>query len=344
MKSVLITGILGQDGAYLAKFLLKKGYRVFGVYRRLSTPNFWRLHYLDIFNKIELIPADILDSASLSTALKKSQPKEVYNLAAQSFVGVSFDQPLYTSEATGLGTMRILDEIKKFDNKIKFYQASSSEMFGNEKSIKKNEDTQFHPASPYAIAKVFAHHTTNFYKESYGMFCTSGILFNHESPIRGLEFVTRKVTNGIAKISLGIEKTLHLGNLSAVRDWGYAPEYVEGMYLMMKQKRPDNFVLGTDESHSIKELVAEACKIGGVSVKSIISSKENFRINDVKHLQGDYKKARKQLGWKPKTKFKKLIKIMVEEDISRWERWGKREIFPWDAFTSGEDSAFNKKS
>jgi len=341
LKSVLITGILGQDGAYLAKLLLKKGYKVYGTYRRLSTPNFWRLHYFDIFNKIDLIPADVLDSASIATALKKSQPKEVYNLAAQSFVGVSFDQPLYTSEVTGLGTLRILDEIKKFNDKIKFYQASSSEMFGNEKSHKKNEGTAFHPASPYAFAKVFGHYTTNMYKESYGMFCISGILFNHESPIRGLEFVTRKVSNGIAKISLGIDKTLHLGNLSAVRDWGYAPEYVEGMYLMMKQKKPDNFVLATDESHSIKELVNEACKIGGVSTKAIISSKENFRINDVEHLQGDYRKAKKQLGWKPKTNFKKLIKIMVEEDISRWERWLKKEMFPWDAFTSGENSAFN---
>jgi len=336
LKSVLITGILGQDGAYLAKFLLKKGYEVHGTYRRTSTPNFWRLHYLDIFEKINLIPTDILDSASIHSALKKSQPNEVYNLAAQSFVGVSFDQPFYTSEVTGLGTMRVLEEIKNFNDKIKFYQASSSEMFGNEKSSKKNEETPFHPASPYAIAKVFGHHTTNMFKESYGMFCVSGILFNHESPTRGLEFVTRKVTNGIAKILLGIDKNLYLGNLSAVRDWGYAPEYVEGMYLMMKHKKPDNFVLGTDEAHSIKELVNEACKIAGVSTKTVISSKENFRINDVNRLQGDYKKAKKQLGWKPKTTFKKLVKIMIEEDISRWERWLKKEIFPWDVFAAEE--------
>jgi len=340
---VLITGILGQDGAYLARLLLKKGYNVYGTYRRSSTPNFWRLQYLNIFDKIELIPTDVLDSASIGSALKKSQPKEVYNLAAQSFVGVSFDQPLYTSEVTGLGNLRILDEIKKFDDKIKFYQASSSEMFGNEKTPRKNEETIFQPASPYAIAKVFAHHMTNMYKESYGMFCVNGILFNHESSLRGLEFVTRKVSNGVAKISLGIDKTLSLGNLSAIRDWGYAPEYVEGMYLMMKQKKPENFVLGTDESHSIRELVNEACKIGGISTKAVISSKENFRVNDVEHLQGDYKKAKKKIGWKPSTKFKKLVKIMVEEDLSRWERWLKRETFPWDALTSGRIPSVDAK-
>ena len=283
----------------------------------------------------------MLDSASIAEALHKSQPKEVFHLAAQSFVGVSFSQPLYTTNVTALGTVRMLDEIKKFDNKIKFYQASSSEMFGNEKFPVKNENTPFHPASPYAIAKLYSHWTVNVYRQAYGMFVTSGILFNHESPLRGLEFITRKVSNGVAKISLGIDKILKLGNLTAQRDWGYAPEYVEGMWMMMQQKKPDDYVLATNEAHSVKELVEEACKVAGISSKHVVSSKENLRPFDVQSLKGDYTKAKRKLGWESKTKFKKLVKIMVEEDISRWERWQKKEYFPWDAFSSGEDSAFH---
>ncbi len=338
MKKALITGITGQDGAYLARFLLKKGYKVFGAYRRLSTPNFWRLHYLDIYDKIELIPTDVIDSGSIASTLKKSEPTEVYNLAAQSFVGVSFEQPLYTGEITAFGVVRLLDEIKKYDKTIRFYQASSSEMYGVEKSKIKNELTPFQPASPYAIAKLYSHWTVNLYRNAYGMHVTSGILFNHESSVRGLEFVTRKVTNGVAKISLGILKELKLGNLDAKRDWGYAPEYVEGMWKMVQQKKPEDYVLATNQSHSIKELVDEACKIAGISTSKIKSSKQNFRPYEVPHLQGNYSKAKKKLGWKPKTTFKKLIKIMVEEDIQRWQMWLKGEQFPWDAATSGEDS------
>jgi len=317
---------------------------VFGTYRRLSTPNFWRLHYLDIFHKINLIPADILDSASISVALQKSQPKEIYHLAAQSFVGASFDQPLYTANVTAIGTIRMLDEVKKFDDKIRFYQASSSEMYGNEKSVVKNEKTPFEPASPYAIAKLHSHWMVNMYRQAYGMFAVSGILFNHESPLRGMEFVTRKISNGVAKISLGISKNLKLGNLMAKRDWGYAPEYVEGIRKMIQQQKPDDFVLATNDTHSVKDFVIEACNVAGISPKCISISKENQRPNDVQHLKGDYSKAKKKLNWKPKTKFRELIKIMVEEDISRWERWQKKEYFAWDAFTSGEDSAFQKKT
>jgi len=338
MKTALITGITGQDGAYLAQFLLKKRYKVFGTYRRLSTPNFWRLHYLNVYDKVKLISADMRDSRSISEALIKSNPNEVYHLAAQSFVGASFDQPLQTSDVTGFGTVRILEEIKKFNEKIRFYHASSSEMFGNVKDKIKNESTSFHPASPYAIAKVYAHWTVDLYRKAYGMHASNGILFNHESPIRGLEFVTRKITNGVAKISLGIADELKLGNLSAKRDWGYSPEYVEGMWMMLQQKQPDDYVLAINESHSIKEFVNEACKIADIPVSKIKSSKENFRPNDVEYLQGNYSKAKKILGWKPKTKFKKLVKIMVDEDISRWKRWMKKEFFPWDAITSGEDS------
>ena len=265
MKKVLITGVTGQDGAYLAKFLINKGYQVFGTYRRLSTPNFWRLHYLDIFNKVNLIPGEISDSSSIANALKVSDPGEIYHLAAQSFVGVSFTQPIYTSNITGFGVIRMLDEIKKFNGKIKFYQASSSELYGEQKKEIQNEKTNFQPASPYAIAKVYGYWMTNLYRESYGIYAVNGILFNHESPIRGLEFVTRKISNGIAKISLGLAKGLKLGNMNAKRDWGYAPEFVEGMWLMLQQKKPSDYVLATGENHSVKDFVEEACKVAAIS-------------------------------------------------------------------------------
>jgi len=338
IKTALITGVTGQDGAYLAKFLLKKKYKIFGTYRRLSTPNFWRLHYLDIYDKINYIPADITDSRSISEALIKSDPDEIYHLAAQSFVGTSFDQPLYTSDITGLGVVRLLEEVKKYNKQIRIYQASSSEMYGNVNAGVKNENTPFHPSSPYAMAKLYGYWMVNLYREAYGMYASNGILFNHESPIRGLEFVTRKVSNGVAKISLGLAKTLKLGNLSARRDWGYAPEYVEGMWMMLQQKNPDDYVLATNESHSIKDLVEEACKVAAISTSKIESVKRDFRPFDVHNLRGDYTKAKKKLGWKPKTTFRKLVKIMVEEDIARWQRWLKGEQFPWDAGTSGEDS------
>lgn len=259
-------------------------------------------------------------------------------MAAQSFVGASFDQPLYTGDITGFGTVRLLEEIKKYNKNIRIYQASSSEMYGNVKSSVKNENTPFHPASPYAIAKLYSYWMINLYREAYRMYTVNGILFNHESPIRGLEFVTRKVSNGVAKISLGLADNLRLGNLEAKRDWGYAPEYVEGMWMMMQQKNPDDYVLATNESHTIRDLVNEACKVAGIPFSKIISTKENFRPFDVLDLKGDYSKAKKKIGWKPKTTFKKLVKIMVEEDIIRWQRWLKGEHFPWDAATSGEDS------
>lgn len=337
MKHALITGVTGQDGAYLAKFLIKKGYTVYGTFRRLSTPNFWRLHYLDIFDKINLIPGEISDSASIANAIKISEPDEIYHLAAQSFVGVSFSQPLYTSSISGMSVTRMLDEIKKFDKKIKFYQASSSELYGEQNKKIQNELTPFSPSSPYAIAKLYGFWMTNLYRKSYGIYAVNGILFNHESPIRGLEFVTRKISNGVAKISLGLAKNLKLGNMNAKRDWGYAPEFVEGMWLMLQQKNPDDYVLSTGENHSVKEFVEEACRIAGISSKKIKSSKDNLRPFDVEHLRGDSKKANKKLGWTAKTKFKKLVKIMVEEDISRWERWLKGEQFPWDAAMADQE-------
>ena len=318
--------------------MLKKGYKVVGGYRRLSTPNFWRLHYLDIYDKVDLLPLDVLDSKSISETLNYSNPKEVYHLAAQSFVAASYVQPLYTSNVTGFGTVRILEEILKYNNKIRFYQASSSEMYGEGGNKIKNEISEFKPISPYAISKLYSYWMVKMYRNAYGLFASNGILFNHESPLRGLEFVTRKISNGVAKISLGLSNSLKLGNLDAKRDWGYAPEYVEGMWKMLQQKTSDDFVLATNETHSVKEFVDEACKIAGISNSKIKTDKRFLRPLDVQNLRGDYKKATKKINWKPKTTFKKLVKIMVEEDINRWGKWLKKERQPWDAAMSGEDS------
>ena len=256
----------------------------------------------------------------------KSDPVEVYHLAAQSFVEVSFKQPLYTGNVTGFGVVRMLEEIMKFNKKIRFYQAASSEMYGTEKSLTKNENTTFQPISPYAIAKLYGYWISRMYKDAYGMYVANGICFNHESPLRGLEFVTRKISNGVAKISLGLGKNLKLGNMSAKRDWGYAPEYVEGMWQTLQQKSPDHYIFATNENHSVKEFVIEACKVAGISTDKVKSTKKYYRPYDVLALKGNYNKAKKKLGWMPKTKFKKLVKIMVEEDIARWQRWLKKGI------------------
>jgi GDPmannose 4,6-dehydratase len=330
MKRALITGITGQDSSYLAKSLLEKGYKVYGAHRKTNKPNFWRLQHFNIYDKIDFVSFDLLDSKSISKMLDKTNPDVVYNNAAQSFVASSFDQPVYTTDVTGSGVIRMLEGIKNFNDKIKFFQAASSEMYGLEKSITKNEKTHFHPISPYSIAKVHAYWITRMYREAYGMFAVNGILFNHESPMRGIEFVTRKISNGVAKISLGLEKNLKLGNLSAQRDWGYAPEYIEGIISMMSQKKSDDYILATNETHSIKEFVDEACKVANISNSKIKSSKENFRLHDVQRTKGSYKKAKKELGWSPKTKFKKIVKIMVEADIERWEKFLKKEPQTWD--------------
>jgi len=334
MKKALITGITGQDGAYLAKLLLDKGYTVFGSYRRLSSANFWRLHYLGIYNKVKLLEADLLDPFSIFNAINESKPDEIYNLAAQSFVGTSFKEPYHTLMVTGLAPINILESILKINKKIKFYQASSSEMYGNNKIEKKNETTPLSPTSPYAIAKTSAHYSTKMYREAYGIFAVSGILFNHESPLRGLEFVTRKISNEVAKISLGLSKNLELGNISAKRDWGYVEDYVVGMWKMIQQKQPDDFVLATGESHSVKEFAELACEFAGISKKSIKTKKEFLRPSDVQQLKGDFTKAKKVLNWKPKISFKQLVKIMVDGDIHRWQLHLKGESFPWDVTPS----------
>ena len=332
-RRALITGITGQDGAYLAKFLLDKGYEVYGTYRRLSSPNFWRLQYLGIFDVVNLIPIDLTDTSSILEAIKIAEPDEVYNLAAQSFVGASFEQPIATGDVSGLAVTRILEIIRQINPDIKFYQASTSELYGNViKEGKLNEDSPFRPASPYAAAKLYAYWITRIYREAYGIFAVNGILFNHESPLRGLEFVTRKISNAVAKIALGLEKELRLGNLNAKRDWGYAPEYVEAMWLMLQQDEPDDYVIATGEAHSVKEFCEIAFDVVGLDWQEYVKVDKKFmRPLDVEYLCGDYSKAKKKLGWEPKTKFKQLVKIMVKEDLNRWERWLNGERFPWDA-------------
>ncbi|MGZ7116655.1 MAG: GDP-mannose 4,6-dehydratase [Methanobacterium sp.] len=331
-KKALITGSTGQDGAYLAKFLLDKGYDVFGTYRRLSTPNFWRLQYLDIFDKMKLIPADLSDSFSMMEAINISKADEVYNLAAQSFVGTSFEQPYSTALVTGLGVTSILEAIRQINPDIKFYQASTSELYGEGHSSILNEKTTFQPSSPYAAAKLYGYWMTKIYREGYDIFTSNGILFNHESPLRGLEFVTRKISNTVAKIAIGMEKELALGNLEAKRDWGYAPDYVESMWLMLQQDEPDDYVIATSKTHSVKDFVENAFEFVGLDWHKYVKVDKKFlRPIDVNFLQGDYSKAKEKLNWEPKVKFEELVELMVKGDLEKWEKWQSGERFPWDA-------------
>lgn len=332
MKRALITGITGQDGAYLAEFLLRKGYEVYGTYRRASTPNFWRLQALDVFEKSYLIPADLIDMSSILEAINISQPDEIYNLAAQSFVGASFTQPIGTGEINGIGITRILEAARSLKPDARFYQASTSEMFGNSQISSLTEECMFRPQSPYAAAKLYAYWITKIYRQGYDFFACNGILFNHESPLRGLEFVTRKISNSVAKIAVGIEKELKLGNLEAKRDWGYAPEYVRTMWMMLQQKEPDDYIIATDETHSVKEFVEKAFDAIGLDWQEHVKvDKRFFRPVDVNYLRGDYSKAKRKLGWEPITRFDDLCKIMVKEDLNKWERWLNGDRFPWDA-------------
>ncbi len=333
-KKALITGVTGQDGAYLAKFLLENNYEVYGVVRRVSTPNFWRLQHLNILDKITLISADLSDMASLSEAIHNSNPDEIYNLAAQSFVGSSFDQPLQSIDVNGVALLKILEIVRKFNPKIRVYQASTSELYGDsvDSTGSQNELTPFKPNSPYALAKLIAFEAARIYRESYGIFVCNGILFNHESELRGLEFVTRKITNEVAKIKLGLSNELALGNLDAKRDWGYAKEYIELMWRILQHDKPEDFVIATNETHSVKEFVEEAFKTAGLDWKLYVKINEQHkRPYEVPYLKGDYSKAKKILNWEPKTKFKELVRIMVEADLSRWKKRLNGEHFAWDA-------------
>lgn len=320
MKKALITGISGQDGAYLAKFLLAKDYKVYGLVRRIVNRDLSNLEYLGIDQDIEFVDGDLTDEASLINIIKTLKPDEVYNLAAQSFVGTSWDQPLVTSEINAIGTLKLLNAIKTHWPTAKFYQAATSEMFGNSSTNgTQDENTPFHPRSPYAISKLFAHWVTVNYKESFGMFAVSGILFNHESPIRGKEFVTRKITDGVARIKLGLAKGIKLGNLDAQRDWGFAGDYVEAMWLMLQQKEADNFVICTGQTHSIRELLDVAFKHVGIDDwEKYVSTDPRFkRPAELDILTGKNDKAKKILGWEPKVNFEELVKMMVDADLKR---------------------------
>jgi GDPmannose 4,6-dehydratase len=315
MKTALITGINGMDGSHLADFLLDKGYKVYGVERRSSSKN--RINTKHLEGKVTFLQGDLTDQNSLFRCLKESNPDEVYNLAAQSFVGESWNTPEHTSEVTGLGVLRILEAIREFNPKIRFYQASSSEMFGRMVKNPANENTPFYPRSPYGVAKLYGHWITKNYRESYGIFACSGILFNHESERRGIDFVTRKISDGVARIKLGLADHITLGNLDAKRDWGYAPDYIEVMWLMLQQDTPDDYVIATGETRSIREFLDEAFKLVGITDwDSYIKIDPKFiRPAEVDVLRGDFSKAQNQLEWSPKTSFTDLVKIMVENDL-----------------------------
>ncbi len=316
MKRALITGITGQDGSYLAEFLLEKGYKVFGLVRRSSTLNFERIHHIQ--DRVELLSGDLTDQNSLLYALQEARPDEVYNLAAQSFVQTSWTQPVLTGDVTAIGVTRMLEAIKVFDLKTRFYQASSSEMFGKVQAVPQMEDTPLYPRSPYGVAKVYGHWATINYRESYDMFAVSGILFNHESPRRGLEFVTRKVTDAAARIKLGMAKELRLGNLDARRDWGFAGDYVRAMWMMLQQDRPDDFVIATGETWSVRQLVETAFSYLELDwEKYVVQDPRFMRPAEVDLLVGDPSRAREALGWEPAVGFEALVHMMVDADVAR---------------------------
>ncbi|MFC1668144.1 GDP-mannose 4,6-dehydratase [Chlamydiota bacterium] len=313
-KSALITGVTGQDGSYLAEFLLEKGYKVFGAVRRSSLEKFDRIGH--ILDDIEIVSADLIDQNSLVHAIRLTKPHEIYNLAAQSFVPTSWDQPILTGEVTALGVTRLLEAIRIVNQNIRFYQASTSEMFGHVRETPQSEKTPFYPRSPYGVAKVYGHWITVNYRESYSMYCCSGILFNHESPRRGYEFVTRKVTHAVARIKLGLDKELRIGNLDSKRDWGYAGDYVKAMWLMLQQENPDDYVISSGEAHSVKELVKIAFQTVGLDWEQYVKvDKKFFRPAEVHILLGDPTKAQDKLGWKRTVSFKELIEMMVETDL-----------------------------
>ena len=321
-RTALITGITGQDGSYLAEFLLEKGYRVVGMVRRTSTVNFDRIKHIQ--DQVEIVQGDLLDQSSLMEIIREHQPDEVYNLAAQSFVPTSFSQPVLTGEFTALGVTRLLEAIRHVKPDTRFYQASSSEMFGKVVEVPQRETTPFHPRSPYGVAKVYGHWITVNYRESYGMFACSGILFNHESPRRGLEFVTHKVTHAAARIKLGLQHELRLGNLEARRDWGYAGDYVRGMWLMLQQDQPDDYVLATGETHSVRELCEVAFGHLGLDWRDyVVVDPKHYRPAEVDLLIGDASKARRVLGWEPCVRFDQLVRMMVDADLQALQ--GRKE-------------------
>lgn len=324
MRKALITGITGQDGSYLAEFLLEKGYEVMGMVRRTSTVNFDRIQHIQ--DEITIVPGDLLDQVSLIEILREHRPQEVYNLAAQSFVPTSWNQPVFTGEVTALGVTRILDAIRLVDPTIRFYQASSSECFGKVRESPQNEETPFYPRSPYGVAKVYGHWITVNYRESYDIFACSGLLFNHESPRRGLEFSTRKISYGAAKIKLGLANELRMGNLEARRDWGYAGDYVRAMWLMLQQEKPDDYVVATGEAHSVRDFLEEAFGYLGLNYRDYVVVDPQFiRPAEVDYLVGDATKAREVLGWEPIVSFPELVRMMVDADLALLSEEGGKD-------------------
>ncbi len=318
-RRVLITGITGQDGSYLADFLLEKGYAVFGTVRRNSTENFERIEHIK--DRIELCEMDLLDQMSIFSVVRQVKPHELYNLAAQSFVPTSWEQPILTGQFTALGVTRVLEAIRTVDRRIRFYQASSSEMFGKVQQVPQNEKTPFYPRSPYGVAKVYGHFITVNYRESYNLFAVSGIAFNHESPRRGKEFVTRKITDAVARIKLGLQKALLLGNLDARRDWGFAGDYVRAMWLMLQRPQPRDYVIATGQNHSVRDLLQTAFSHTGLDWKQCVRVEPRFvRPAEVEHLLGDSAKARRELKWKPEVSFEQMIRMMVDADLERVKR------------------------
>jgi GDPmannose 4,6-dehydratase len=325
-KRALITGITGQDGSYLAEFLLEKGYEVFGLVRRSSTTNFERLQHIQ--DRIRTVPGDLLDQNSLLEAVRSVRPDEVYNLAAQSFVPTSWNQPVLTGEFTALGVTRLLEAVRVMRPEARFYQASSSEMFGKAREVPQNEQTPFHPRSPYGVAKVYGHWIAVNYRESYGMYTCSGILFNHESPRRGLEFVTRKVTYGVARIKLGLSMEIRLGNLDARRDWGYAGDYAKAMWLMLQKEKPEDYVIATGVTHTVRELVETAFAHAGLSWEEyVVTDPSLIRPAEVDILRGDWRKAERELGWRPELEFEDLVRMMVDADLKlvEWQKHATRQ-------------------
>ena len=320
-KSALITGITGQDGAYLAKLLLDKGYEVHGLHPRRSTPTTWRLEYLGVLGDVDLVDGDLTDISSITRAICRTKPDEVYNLGAQSFVATSWEQPLLTANATGLGALNVLEAIRQVRPEAKFYQASTSEMFGKIQEPVQSEDTPFYPRSPYGVAKLFGHWSTVNYRESFGLFACSGILFNHESPLRGIEFVTRKVTDAVARIKLGAQKDLHLGNIDAKRDWGFAGDYVEAMWAMLQQPEPDTYVVATGRTTTVRDMCKIAFSHVGLDYGDyVVVDPKFYRPAEVDILLGNPAKAKAKLGWEARTSLETLITMMVDADLKRVER------------------------
>ena len=321
MKRALITGVTGQDGSYLAELLLEKGYKVFGMVRRSSTETYERISHIK--DRIELVQADLLDQLSVIKMMEHAQPSEVYNLAAMSFVPTSWSQPVLTGQFTAIGVTRMLEAVRLVSPKARFYQASSSEMFGMVREVPQTEKTPFHPRSPYGVAKVYGHHITVNYRESYNLFALSGILFNHESPRRGKEFVTRKISDGVARIKLGLAKELRMGNIEARRDWGFAGDYVHAMWLMLQKDQPDDYVIATGKDHSVKEFLELAFSHVGLNWQNhVVTDPEFLRPAEVDHLLGDASKARRELGWTPAVDFAGLVRMMVDADLERYRNQG----------------------